>query len=176
MNANLKKVTQRFLSLNMRHKMVFLAMLCLLLCISIGVSMYFFTTHAQKVRQILSLSAEQTIWLEKSEQIEEELKIFSRSGTYRNIDVAQIEAAVESIAVQTGCKYTITEMDKGQLEKFTIFRLRVSLSAISLAKLVEFFNATEAVDNNVAISGARVVARDGNVLDAQCIVSILDIG
>jgi hypothetical protein len=176
MNANLKKVTQRFLSLNMRHKMVFLAVLCLLLCISVGVSVHSLATHAQKSRQILSLSAEQAVWLEKSEQIEEELKIFSRSGTYRNVDVTQIEAAIESIAAQIGCKYTITEMDRGHFEKFTIFRLKINLSAISLAKLVEFFNATEAVDNNVAISGAQIVARDGNMLDAQCIVSILDIG
>jgi type II secretory pathway component PulM len=166
---------QRFLSLSARQKIIFLSLLIVMSSVLVYLSTFLVISFPGKIKQIKSLHDEQKFWYSKSVQVDEDLAKFAASNAYQTkCDVQQIAADMEKAISELGFDYTLTETAKGHVGNMTIHRFRVAFDSISFPKLVEFFNKVEAIGNNVAISEAQIKTRSNSLLNAYCVVSILD--
>ncbi|MDR1890773.1 MAG: hypothetical protein LBQ23_01130 [Puniceicoccales bacterium] len=174
MKTDITSILQRFQSLPIKQKTISVALLGLtslvLVCLVIILGMSF----PKKIRQIASTYTEQKVWFAQSADVEKDLSDFAKSGTgHKKQDLQKIAAVIEKITAKIGVNYTITEIEKGHIEKLTIHRHKVTFNGIPLSGLIEFFKQIEELDSNVAISETRIDAQ-GQLLNAYCIISILD--
>ncbi|MDR2779471.1 MAG: hypothetical protein LBB16_04325 [Puniceicoccales bacterium] len=174
MKTDITSALQRFQSLSIKQKTISIVLLCLASLVLLNLSIVLITSFPKKIHQVHSLYDEQKVWFSQSDEIEKELSSFTESGTgLGKLDLPKVTAAIEKITAKTGVQYTFTKLEKGDIEQLTIHRYKVSFDRISLSGLIEFSNQIEALDNNVAISEIQISAQ-GQLLDAYCIISILD--
>jgi hypothetical protein len=172
--TDITSLLQQFRLLPIKQKTISVALLGLIslifACLSVSLTMSF----PKKMRQIRSIYDGQKVWLAQSDTIEKNLSDFAKSGTgYKKQDLPKVVASIEKIAAKSGANYTLTELENGHIKQLTIHRYKVSFEGIPLSGIVAFSSKIEALDSNVVISEIQITAQ-GQLLNAYCIISILD--
>ncbi|MDR0742520.1 MAG: hypothetical protein LBE98_03590 [Puniceicoccales bacterium] len=174
MKAGITSTLQHFRLLPIKQKIIPIVLLGLISSVLVCLSVALVSSFPQKIRQVHSLYDKQKVWLSQSAEIEKILSAFAKSDAgHKKQDLPKVVASIEKIAVETGASYTLTEIEKGHIEKLTIHRYKVSFDGIPLAGIVAFSSQIEALDSSIAISEIQINAQ-GKLLSAYCIISILD--
>jgi hypothetical protein len=172
--TDIVSILQQFRLLSIKQKTIFIALLGLMSLVFVCLSVSLVISFPKKIRQIRSLHDEQKVWLSQSAEIEKNLSDFAKLGTgYKKQDLPKVVASIEKIAAKTGANYTLTETEKGHVEQLTIHRYKASFDGIPLSEIITFSKKIEALDSSIAISEIQITAQ-GQLLNAYCIISILD--
>jgi hypothetical protein len=167
-------INEKFMLLTMRQKVCLLLLMCALSLGFLVALMPLLRGSADKIKAIGNSAAESKLLVARIKNVENDLKNLSETmASVDAFDKAEICEKIESAAKHTGSSYKMEEIESSKLEKFLVFRIRVSFGVVQFGMLVEFLESVCKIASNIAISELKIVARANGQLEAYCIVSIL---